>query len=221
MTDAPRHLSGSPSAGRRRRGRKGGRRRRALKAGREVAGAARAGLRGAGRGGNSAEEGARRLWRCVARRRRVLLQVPDLAEQRGQPGVLCPPRHQHLRVGVVEGAQFREAPDEAGEVLGVLRVVDLRVLVEDAQERLLQLLDVPLVPQERAVCGAPGHSAVTGTQRVEAPPRPRARRGGRAAGRGCEGRLSWRPQRLPEKNTVVATSRAYSVSVTFSSPMLL
>lgn len=102
----------------------------------------------------------------------MLLQVPDLAEQRGQPGVLCPPRHQHLRVGVVEGAQFCEAPDEAGEVLGVLRVVDLRVLVEDAQERLLQLLDVPLVPQERAVCGAPGHSAVTGTQR------PRARRGG-------------------------------------------
>lgn len=49
VTDAPRRPSGSPSAGRRRRGRKGGRRRRALKAGWEAAGAARAGLRGAGR----------------------------------------------------------------------------------------------------------------------------------------------------------------------------
>lgn len=81
------------------------------------------------------------------------MQIPDLAEEGGQPGVFCSPCHQHLRVGVVEGAQFREAPDKAGEMLGVLRVVDLRVLVEDAQERLLQLFHVPLVPQERAVCG--------------------------------------------------------------------
>lgn len=90
------------------------------------------------------------------------MQVPDLAEQRGEPRVLPSPCHQHLRVGVVEGAQFRQAPDEAGEVLGVLGVVDFRVFVEDAQERLLQLFDVALVPQERAVCGAGRESAVSG-----------------------------------------------------------
>jgi len=41
-------------------------------------------------------------------------------------------------------------------MLRVLGVVELRVLVEDAQERLLQLFHVPLVPQQRAVCGARG-----------------------------------------------------------------
>jgi len=91
---------------------------------------------------------------AVARRREGrhgLVEIPDLAEQGGQPGVPCSPSHQHLRVAVMEGAQFREAPDKAGEMLGVFRVVDLRVLVEDAQQRLLQLFYVPLVPQERAI----------------------------------------------------------------------
>lgn len=81
------------------------------------------------------------------------MQLPGLAQRGGQPRVPRAPRHQHLRVRVVEGAQLRQAPDEAGEVLGVLGVVDLGVLVEEAEQRLLQLLDVPLVPQQRAVCG--------------------------------------------------------------------
>lgn len=97
-----------------------------------------------------AEQGARERAVLLGRR---LVEIPDLAEQGGEPRVPRTPRHQHLRVRVVEGAQLREAPDEAGEALRVLGVVDLRVLVEEAQQRLLQLFDVPLVPQERAVCG--------------------------------------------------------------------
>lgn len=100
------------------------------------------------------------------------MQLPDLAEQRGQPRVLRPPRHQHLGVGMVKGAQLRQPPDEAGEMLRVLGVMDLRVLVEDAQERLLQLFYVPLVPQQRAVCGGARHSAVTAR-----PPPPEGVRG--------------------------------------------
>lgn len=49
-------------------------------------------------------EGGSHRWgeRCGGGRR--LVQLPDLAEQRGQPRVLRPPRHQHLGVGMVKGA---------------------------------------------------------------------------------------------------------------------
>lgn len=119
-----------------------------------------------------------------------LVQVPDLAEQRGQPRVLGSPRHQHLRVGMVEGAQFCEAPDEAGEVLGVLRMMDLGVLVEEAQERLLQLFDVPLVPQERAVCRSAAREQWGGAVRCGSAPEGSVGEGGQR-----RGRITWKEHR--------------------------
>lgn len=146
---------------------------------RREAGARDRGVRGGG--ARRAAVAPQRSLRSAAPHR--LVQVPDLAEQRGEPGVLRSPCHQHLRVGVVEGAQFRQAPDEAGEVLRVLGVVDFRVLVEDAQERLLQLFDVALVPQERAVCGAErgGRARLAGGDAPEGP----GGDGGSARGEGA------------------------------------
>lgn len=52
---------------------------------------------------------------------------------------------------VVEGPELSQPPDEAGKVLGVPGVVDLGVLVQDAQQRFLKLFHVLLVPEEWTV----------------------------------------------------------------------
>lgn len=82
------------------------------------------------------------------------LHVPDLAQERGELVVVHPPGHQHLGVVVVEGPQLREAPQQAGEVLRVLGLVNLAQLLQHVQQRLLELLHRLAVLYVLPVCRA-------------------------------------------------------------------
>lgn len=57
------------------------------------------------------------------------LHIPDFAEKRRELVVIDAPGHQHLGVVVVECPQLRQAAQETGEMLGVLRLMDLAQLL--------------------------------------------------------------------------------------------
>lgn len=68
------------------------------------------------------------------------LHIPDFTEKRRELVVIDAPGHQHLGVVVVECPQLRQAAQETGEMLGVLRLMDLAQLLQHVKQRFLKLL---------------------------------------------------------------------------------